>query len=422
VVLYDENKRLIAINEQTLESLGYNSIEEFKREVYDLSQLFVKKSGYLYEFKNFHWIDYVLTNSTTAHKAIIKKNGGEEFEALVEVNPLSGIPRETIYYLVTFKKAHQEVSTSSLSFQKPNLSQIAQELNLEEEVVEDFIKEYIKHSLEKVEEIERFIGLKNQKSLFATLHTLKGVAGNLRLKPAFETLSKIKKDTPIEKMLPVIEEFYKYINFLAKEFGVDRDVCEEKIKTKASNVVQQAAKELGLSLEEYQEYLKELINEIKVNLTYNNYNELRKLASFARNLYLQECARYLDQVNIHQDPELVRQCLKDLEELKQEPNPFIVSVQDLEESLRLTQIDKKSFVEIIEDLISELKALSKIKMKKEKFLKKVKQLKSIAESLRLNNLVLLLNNLISNYPLTNHILNQLEEAIYALERNLKQLQ
>jgi len=461
VVLYDANKRLIAINEQTLETLGYSNLEEFKKEIYDISQLFIKRAGYIYEFKNFHWIDYVLTNSTITHRAILKKKDGGEFETFVKVNQLSGITRDTFYYLVTFElNTFQEqlcepltpskstaltqeppLKNHSKEFPKPNLEEISIELNLSSDIIQDFIQEYIHQALEKFEEVQKYIEQEDQKKLFTTLHTLKGVAGNLRLRPAFETLSLIKKDTPVKEMIPLIKEYYEYINFLANEFGISTSQTSnsstkspsstqstpsesstpKKDTTSSNPALENVAKELGLSIEEYQEYLKELINEIKVNLAYNNYNELRKLASFARNLYLQECAKYLDQVNIHQDPNLVKQCLKDLEELRQEPNPFIVTLQDLNDSLELTQIDKENFIDIIEDLIIELKALNNIKMRKEKFLKKVKQLKSVAESLRLSNLVLLLNNIISNYPLNEHLIEQLNEAINALESNVKQL-
>jgi len=493
VILYDHHKKILAISDQTLEMLGYPSIEKFRQEIYDIAQLFVKRPGYLHEFRSFHWIDYVLTNTTVTHRAILRTKTGKEIETFVNVNQLSALSGMLSYYLVTFElntysecdfdqnqafgqqPATQQPSASSQEeataakeqtviekivlkpgeFEEPNLDQISEELNLGADIIEDFIKEYVKHALEKLPKINEAILTKDSKTLYETIHTLKGVAANLRLQPAFEILSKMKKDTPIEDAVEILKDFYSYVLFLAKCYGIKTpkelylqlpqpsmrsnpspqqpatkpQAAEEPAagatttqeSTEMPPPAQKAAKELGLSVDEYQEYLKELINEIKLNLAYNNFNELHKLASFARNLYLQECAKYLDQVNINQNPELVKKCIHDLEELKKAPNPFIVTLDDLKDALNLVQIDKDDFTEIIEDLIVELKTLHSIKMKREKFLKKAKQLKSVAESLRLSNLVLLLNNIISTYPLDEYTSKQLQEAIESLETNIKQL-
>ncbi len=488
MILYDHHKKILAINDQTLEMLGYQSIEKFRQEVYDVAQLFVKRPGYLHEFRSFHWIDYVLTNTTVTHRAILRTKTGKEIETFVNVNQLSALSGMLSYYLVTFElntynecdfgqasvqertppsqvdttvevptqtATVEKISLAPGEFEEPNLEQISEELNLGTDIIEDFIKEYVKHALEKLPKINEAIENKNQKELYENIHTLKGVAANLRLQPAFEILSKMKKETPLEDAVEILEEFYSYILFLAKRYGIE--IPKELYLQLPSPAVQprsaqpqpthqaqppkespqpakptqetaeptpppqKAAKELGLSVDEYQEYLKELINEIKLNLAYNNFNELHKLASFARNLYLQECAKYLDQVNVNQNPELVKKCINDLEELKKAPNPFIVTLDDLKDALNLVQIDKDDFIDIIEDLIVELKTLHSIKMKREKFLKKAKQLKSVAESLRLSNLVLLLNNIISTYPLDEYTSKQLQEAIESLETNIKQL-
>jgi len=469
VILYDSFKKLLAINDQTLEMLGYASLEEFKKEIYDVAQLFLRKPGYIHEFRSFHWIDYILTNNTVNHRALLQTKDGRILEVFVRVSQLSNLAQPQNFYLVTFElntynecdvdlqpqaapqpqtaqpqasaPAAKQLLITAKEHPKPNVAEIAVELNLSEEIVEDFIQEYIKQALEKFGEIKESIAKKDKERIYSILHTLKGVAANLRLKPAYEILSKAKKDTPLDELTTIIEEYYGYILHLAKLYNIEapQDLTltiaapqqaqpaakQQEEKTQKPRVTKdepvKAANELGLSLEEYQAYLKELINEIKLNLAYNNYNELHKLASFARNLYLQECAKYLDQVNVNQNPELVRQCIRDLEQLKNEPNPFIITPQDLQDSLELIQIDKQDFIDIIEDLVIELKTLHNIKMRKEKFLKKAKQLKSVAESLRLSNLVLLLNNIITNYPLDKVLAKQFEEAIVSLEKSVREI-
>ncbi len=471
VILYDNYKKLLAINEQTLEMLGYASLEEFKKEIYDVAQLFLRKPGYIYEFRSFHWIDYVLTNNTVNHRALLQTKDGRVLEVFVKVLQLSNIAAPKNYYLVTFElntynecepfaseqpaTAHTQTSApqtpqtprtlqiEAREFAKPNITQISEELNLSPEIVEDFIKEYINQALEKFDEIQESLKKKDKERIYSLLHTLKGVAANLRLKPAFDILAQAKKESSLDALVEIIKEYYSYILYLSNLYGIEtekelhltmpeapqpkpRPQTEQSHSSSKPRVTKdqpvKAAQELGLSLDEYQAYLKELINEIKLNLAYNNYNELHKLASFARNLYLQECAKYLDQVSVNQNPELVRQCIRDLEQLKNEPNPFIITKQDLDDSLQLIQIDKQDFIDILEDLVIELKTLHSIKMKKEKFLKKAKQLKSVAESLRLSNLVLLLNNIISNYPLDKVLNKQFEESIASLEKSVRELE
>ncbi len=473
MVLYDSNKKLIAISDKTLELLGFESLEDFKKNIYDIAQLFAKRAGYIHEFRSFHWIDYCLTNSTITHRAILHTKTGKELEVFINISPLNGIDQKN-YYLVTLEpntfsecffptqeetstqptpqikessqeqESPQEVTIEPKEFSKPNLAQISEELNLGEDIVLDFIQEYVKHAVDKLDELNRSIATNDTKKIKNIIHTLRGVSANLRLKPAVEILSRSSQTQNLDDLVEILEEYYAYIAFLARALNIttDKELKLRKNKTPKPQQkepaqhstpqtvqekriepqkLEEATKELGLSFEEYQNYLKELINEIKINLAYNNYAELHKLASFARNLYLQECARYLDEVSVNQNPELVKQCLKDLEELKKEPNPFLVTVDDLKDALDLIQIDKGDFIEILEDLAIELKALKSVKMRKEKFIKKAKQLKSLAESMRLSNLVLLLNNIISNYPLDKHLSEQFEEAIRSLEKSIKEL-
>ncbi|MRJ03290.1 MAG: Hpt domain-containing protein [Epsilonproteobacteria bacterium] len=481
MVLYDEHKRLIAISDKTLEMLGFRSIEEFKRGYYDIAQLFVKRSGYVHEFKSFHWIDYCLTNSTVTHRAIVQRRDGGEIEVFVNISILNGIEGRS-YYLITlepntfneclfpadeerttpppspYRERREEVEgggappppCSSITiepkeFERPNLAQIGEELDLEEKIVKEFVQEYIQHALESLDQLNGAIEAGDIKTIKNIIHTLRGVSTNLRLKPAQEILSRSTGKERLEELVEILKEFYSYILFLAQELGVEVkgkvelkspppslggdgelpshcSPIDPSTKVVKPQYIERATKELGLSFEEYQSYLRELINEIKINLAYNNYAELHKLASFARNLYLQECAKYLDEVSINQNPDLVKRCLQDLEELKREPNPFLVTAQDLREALDLIQIDKRDFIEILEDLLIELKTLRSVKMKREQFLKKARQLKSVAESMRLSNLVLLLNNLITNYPLDNYLAQQLDEAILSLENSLKEIQ
>ncbi len=71
MLIYDHNKEFIGIDDQSLEVLGYERFDELIHEHKDIAELFVKKPGYIHNFTNFPWIDFVLHAESDDAKVII---------------------------------------------------------------------------------------------------------------------------------------------------------------------------------------------------------------------------------------------------------------------------------------------------------------------------------------------------------------
>ena len=75
MLLYNQRKEFVGIDEDDLNSLGFQSIAELQNESHDFADLFVKKPGYIHNFKNFSWIDFILHSETDESKAIVHAKG-----------------------------------------------------------------------------------------------------------------------------------------------------------------------------------------------------------------------------------------------------------------------------------------------------------------------------------------------------------
>jgi len=71
VLIYNHKKEFIGIDEEDLRNLGLNSLSQLLSECTNFADLFVKKPGYIHNFKNFEWIDFVLHAEAEESKAII---------------------------------------------------------------------------------------------------------------------------------------------------------------------------------------------------------------------------------------------------------------------------------------------------------------------------------------------------------------
>ena len=103
MLIYDHNKEFIGIDEESLKLLGYERFEDFTREHRDVAELFVKKPGYIHNFTNFPWIDFVLHAESEETKVIIAGKN-KSFSAIVDITKLylTKAPNEDAY-LIRFK-------------------------------------------------------------------------------------------------------------------------------------------------------------------------------------------------------------------------------------------------------------------------------------------------------------------------------
>jgi len=98
VLIYDHNKTFIGIDEESLALLGYDQFEELIHDHKDVAELFVKKPGFIHNFTNFPWIDFVLHAESDDAKVIIAGRS-KSFSATISIAVLhlSQAPSETAY-------------------------------------------------------------------------------------------------------------------------------------------------------------------------------------------------------------------------------------------------------------------------------------------------------------------------------------
>lgn len=103
MLIYNHNKTLVGIDQESLQQLGYKTLSTFLEEHKDVAELFVKKPGYIHNFQNFPWIDFVLHADAEDTKAIIETKT-TQFSCNISIEPifLSDAPDQE-GYTVLFK-------------------------------------------------------------------------------------------------------------------------------------------------------------------------------------------------------------------------------------------------------------------------------------------------------------------------------
>ncbi len=98
MLIYNHNKELVGIDDETLHHLGYKTLASFLESYSDVAELFVKKPGYIHNFQNFPWIDFVLHADAEDTKAIIQ-NDKKHFSCTIAITPiyLSDAPEQEGY-------------------------------------------------------------------------------------------------------------------------------------------------------------------------------------------------------------------------------------------------------------------------------------------------------------------------------------
>jgi len=86
LLLYNQRKEFVGIDGDDLAGLGFDNIGELQNESHDFADLFVKKPGFIHNFKNFSWIDFILHSETGESKAVIHAKG-KNYSCTLHVAP-----------------------------------------------------------------------------------------------------------------------------------------------------------------------------------------------------------------------------------------------------------------------------------------------------------------------------------------------
>jgi HPt (histidine-containing phosphotransfer) domain-containing protein len=85
VLFYNHKHEFIGIDEEGLKLLNYATLEDLLGVCADVADLFAKEPGYIHNFKNFGWIDFLLHADSDARSAIVHANG-RTFSCTLHVN------------------------------------------------------------------------------------------------------------------------------------------------------------------------------------------------------------------------------------------------------------------------------------------------------------------------------------------------
>lgn len=126
MILYDKSGQFIGMTHTELNLLGYDDMEAFCNEHTDIADLFVNKAGYIFKFKNFSWIDYLLYSGAPHKHAIIRTKNGKEVEVLLAAREFF-LPNLTLWYSVeltvlqnSLSSLHEERKSQGIS--EPQIS------------------------------------------------------------------------------------------------------------------------------------------------------------------------------------------------------------------------------------------------------------------------------------------------------------
>ena len=86
MLLYNQRKEFVGIDENDLNGLGFQNINELQSESNDFADLFVKKPGFIHNFKNFSWIDFILHSESDEAKAVIHAKG-KNYSCTLHISP-----------------------------------------------------------------------------------------------------------------------------------------------------------------------------------------------------------------------------------------------------------------------------------------------------------------------------------------------
>lgn len=276
MLIYDFKKKFMAVDENTLRLLGFDTLEGVLNEVDDFAELFVAQPGFIYNFNHMHWLDYLACSGDAENRVQIRAKDKVFLASLsmesiyTRENPSQKAFCVYLNNLRLTQGSSSVIQTTPPPKQAPKILQepkIVQEIAeptppkieplniildnepikeqnithiIEVEDKDDAFKDYVynpnkasaelKLPLEVINEfIEDFIaqanGFKNElydslnsgdtKNLKNLSHKLKGVAANLRVENALDALTIVNTSNSDVKIAHNLDKFYHIIDTLS---------------------------------------------------------------------------------------------------------------------------------------------------------------------------------------------------------------
>lgn len=441
MILYDHQKRFAGVSSELLEMLHFKNMDELLRKTNDIANFFVSKPGYIFNFKNFSWIDYCLHSGIKEPKVIIQGQKEKQLIADIQITPFfilgqeGGFSEGYLIKLINHKTRiaseseksieplnYEPSFTSSITFNiseplnevkiesspevpvnsqkvevaqptsmfelnktinientqivaKPIVSEAAfsskspqeavvstkfdpaiaaNELGLPQEMVIEFVQDFIKEA----NDYKSWLELARKKQDFNQLktisHKIKGAATNLRIKNIAKTMDVIHDSNDLDAIEKAITTFYEQVNALQEQlptneptkisdplFKVQPQHTQEDIypfelpEQKTDFDLSKTASKLGLPITLVKEFVDDFVAQ-----TEELKEQIKSAASSGDILTLKSLFGKLKGVSIHLKMQKISSVIQDIqnsaeiEEISNKKDEFFALLENLKKSIK----------------------------------------------------------------------------------------
>ena len=316
MLIYNHDKEFLGIDESDLKALSISNLTELQSQAADFADLFVKTPGYIHNFKNIHWIDYIACGESGEEQKVIIKIKDKSYMASISIKTiyLRDNPSQKAYIINLNNIRNLSASESQTllasaeqqSLEKPTVTPKAakpiekqKDLPLEEKVLPQAIFDpYDLHPDEVAPTIEQDI------TPVAALDT----------KPIDEAKEEVKEEVKPRETAEntLLKETPK-----AEQIIDNVDDKEDDLFANYTYNPQVPSDDLGLPIDLIEEFVEDFIaqaNSFKTNLydsmkngDINNLKVLaHKLKGVAANLRIEDALDALTKINLSHDLDVIQ--------------------------------------------------------------------------------------------------------------------
>ncbi|WP_200763601.1 Hpt domain-containing protein [Nitrosophilus alvini] len=353
MILYTKNRELVGISDYSLQLLGYSSLDELKEDIKDIAELFEVRPGYVYNFENFSWLNFVLHSNIQTPRAIIHTKNNHEFECKITVDMLYMDNGET-FYSVRLENIKGVSNESSLS-QNHDTPQPDLILPTEYQDQEEDNFRLPDQNIEENPEISAFqTDMQPQTDEVLISQDNTDTPEIFKTEQA-ETFENEKLDINLDFDTPSSIEEEAPLFFEEKEEPATTKISESPIFDP-----EDAAKELGLTPELITEFVKEFINQaieykpkFEELLSSENIEEIRnyshKLKGAAANLRIEKAVEILSVINSSNDKKTLEEKLSEFYDFIKELKEQLHIEEDVDTTISLPVENDTVFEKDISD-------------------------------------------------------------------------
>lgn len=316
MLIYNHRKELVGIDESDLNRLGFKNLAELNAEASDFADLFVKKPGFIHNFKHVHWIDFIKAADDGAISKVTIQSKGKRYNANIQINSiylhdepsLSGY----IIYLQKFCIEGEDIFDEPIAPPPPPPPPQAQKMEVKPIVKERVVEEFV----EEIPKVDN-----SYKTTQLDLNVAEYENDNLDLDLELDAIDDIYKSD-------IEDDIFKDDLYTKNDEVVEVDL-DDKVEIQTTDAYEEdtldddidnnyvydphiASDELGLPLDLVEEFIGDFIlqakdfkSELYSALSHNDSETVKnlshKLKGVAANLRIDDAFEYLAVINTSND-------------------------------------------------------------------------------------------------------------------------